>query len=99
MRRLLSCTLTAGGLGHLLYQDGGKNVVRVLGNFRVKFGQTVGLGGIISKYWHNVFIQISRLFEIYTVRGMLEKFVEKLARFWICSCSSKCVAKLLFIIR
>ena len=83
----------------MFHQVVGKNIARILGNFGMKFGQTVWLGGIIGKYWHHVFTQISKLFGNNTVCEMLEKFVEKLARFWICSCSRKCVAKLLFIIR
>ena len=57
----------------MFYQAVGKNVARILGNFGMKFGQTVWLGGIIGKYWHNVFTQIIRLFEN-TECGMLNIF-------------------------
>ena len=38
----------------MFYQAVGKNVAWILGNFGMKFGLGVGLGGIIVKYWHNV---------------------------------------------
>ena len=60
----------------MFHQVVGKNIARILGNFGMKFGQTVWLGGIIGKYWHHVFTQISRLFGNNTVCEMLEKFVE-----------------------